>query len=205
MTDVFLPTMMYIGVKEADWSWVRMMVTVRPGVAAGPVQDRLGAVFDTVATRESKGLYGTAEAVLREVFSWHVRLKAAPAGISNMQEDYRLPLTALSVLVLLVMLIACVNVANLMTAQSTERTREMALRVSIGAGRRRLIQMLLVESAFLAAIASLLGGLFAWWSAPMVVNMISTPNKPVRLALPADWTVAGVGVALAVSVTLLLE
>ncbi len=91
-----------------------------------------------------------------------------------------------------------------MTAQATERTREMALRVSIGAGRRRLIQLLLVESAFLAVMASLLGGMFAWWSAPMVVNMISTPNRPVQLALPADWDGGGRRrVALAVMVTLL--
>ena len=77
------------------------------------------------------------------------------------------------------------------------------MRVSIGAGRRRLIQLLLVESAFLAMIASLLGGLFAWWSAPMVVNMISAPGKPVRLVLPADWTVMGFGLVLTVAVTLL--
>ncbi len=203
MTDVFLPTIMYIGVKEADWSWVRMMVAVRPGVAAGPVQDRSGAVFDTAQRERAKGFTGRPKLFMERFFSWHAKMRPAPAGISNMQEDYRLPLTALSVLVLLVLLIACANVANLMTAQATERTREMALRVSIGAGRGRLIQLLLVESGFLAAMASLLGGLFAWWSAPMVVNMISTPNRPVQLALPADWTVAGVGVALTVAVTLL--
>ncbi len=66
-----------------------------------------------------------------------------------------------------------------------------------------MIQLLLVESAFLAMMASLLGGLFAWWSAPMVVNMISAPGKPVRLVLPADWTVMGFGLVLTVGVTLL--
>ncbi len=73
MTDIFLPTMMYIGVKEADWSWVRMMVAVRPGVTAGTVQDRLGAVFDTVQRERAKGFTGRPEAVLREVLSWHVQ------------------------------------------------------------------------------------------------------------------------------------
>ena len=203
ITDIFLPTMMYAGATEPDWSWVCMLVALKPGVAAKPVQDRLGAIFETVQHERAKGFTGRPKLFFERFFSWHVRLKPAPAGISNMQEDYRVPLMALSVLVLLVLLIACANVANLMTAQATERTREMALRVSIGAGRRRLIQLLLVESAFLATIASLLGGLFAWWSAPMVVSMISAPNKPVRLVLPADWTVAGFGVLLSVVVTLL--
>jgi ABC-type antimicrobial peptide transport system permease subunit len=67
----------------------------------------------------------------------------------------------------------------------------MALRVSIGAGRLRLVQMVMVESALLALFAAGLGALFAWWAAPFVVNSISTAGNPVRLMLPADWRVLG--------------
>ncbi len=73
----------------------------------------------------------------------------------------------------LVLLIACANVANLMTAQAAARAREMALRVSIGAGRWRLVQLVLVESAWLAFLAAAVGALFAWWSAPFVVARIN--------------------------------
>ena len=99
-------------------------------------------------------------------------------------------------LVALVLLIACANVANLMTAQAAARAREMALRVSIGAGRWRLVQLVLVESAWLAFLAAALGALFAWWSAPFVVGMINPPDNPARLSLPADWRVLGFGLAL---------
>ncbi|MGA7411573.1 MAG: FtsX-like permease family protein, partial [Bryobacteraceae bacterium] len=103
----------------------------------------------------------------------------------------------------LVLLIACANVANLMTAQSAARTREMALRVSIGAGRRRLVQMVLVESALIAFLAAAAGASFAWWAAPFVVGMINPPDNPARLILPADWRVLGFGLALTIGVALL--
>ena len=78
-------------------------------------------------------------------------LEPAAAGASGLQKDYRRSLVALGVLVALVLLIACANVANLMTAQAAARAREMALRVSIGAGRWRLVQLVLVESAMARA------------------------------------------------------
>ncbi len=103
----------------------------------------------------------------------------------------------------MVLLIACANVANLMTARATARAREMALRVSIGAGRRRLVQLVLVECAWMAFLAAAAGALFAWWSAPLVVRMINPPDNPVRLILPADWRVLGFGLAMAIGVTFL--
>jgi predicted permease len=92
---------------------------------------------------------------------------------------------------------------NLMTAQAAARAREMALRVSIGAGRRRLVQLVLVESAMLALLAAAVGGVFAIWAGPFVVGRINPPDNPVRLLLPADWRVLGFGLALTLGVTIL--
>jgi predicted permease len=102
-----------------------------------------------------------------------------------------------------VLLIACANVANLMTAQAAARAREMALRVSIGACRLRLVQLVLVESAMLALFAAAVGAFFAWTSAPYVVGMINPPDDPARLFLPVDGRVLAFGLALTVAVTFL--
>ena len=79
----------------------------------------------------------------------------------------------------------------------------MALRVSIGAGRARLMQLVLVESAMLALGASALGALVAWWAAPAVMSMIEPIEIPVRLVLDFDWRLASFGAVLAVLVTAL--
>ncbi len=131
-------------------------------------------------------------------------LNPAGAGISDLQKDYRRLLGVLGLLAALVLLIACVNVANMMTAQAAARAHEMALRISIGAGRRRLVQLILVQSALLALFASLLGAVFAAWSAPFVLSLINPPDNPARLALPADWRVLTFGFGLILLVVLLL-
>ncbi len=66
------------------------------------------------------------------------------------------------------------------------------------------MQLVLVESAWLAFLAGALGALFAWWSAPFVVSKINPADHPARIALPADWRVLGFGMALTIAVTLLL-
>jgi hypothetical protein len=106
-------------------------------------------------------------------------------------------------LVGLVLLIACANVANLLTAQAITRAREMALRMSIGAGRWRLIQLVLVESALLAICASIIGAVFAWWAAPFVVSLLAQIGEPIRLVLDLDWRSVAFSMALTLTVAVL--
>jgi predicted permease len=201
--DIFLPTMMHPGVTHSDWSWFRTFVKLKPGIAVEPVRERLGVPFQAFQEERAKGFIGVFKQRIADFLNQRLLLEPAAAGVSEMQEDYRTSLTALGVLVALVLLIACANVANLMTAQASARAREMALRVSIGAGPWRLVQLVLVESAWLAFLAAAIGGLFAWWSAPFVVSMINPPDNPARLFLPADWRVLGFGLVLTVGVMLL--
>jgi predicted permease len=204
-TDVFVPTMMKAAaVVRDDWSWFRTWVRLKPGGAAlEPVRDRLQASLRAFQEKRAEGI-ADMSTIRRERFVGEaLLLNPASAGVSRLQRDNRPALMAIAVLVGLVLLMACANVASLMTAQATSRAREMALRVSIGASRSRLVHLVLVESAWLAIVSSAFGAVFAWWAAPFVVSLINPPDNPARLSLPFDWRVSGFGLALAMLVTCL--
>ncbi|MGC4052672.1 MAG: ADOP family duplicated permease [Paludibaculum sp.] len=203
VTDVFLPITMRGGpaLSSSSSFWFHTMVRLKQDASPGPVRDLLASTYRAFELERMKGYFQTARS--GPVVEATLHLEPAATGASGMQREYRRPLTALSVLVALVLLIACANVANLMTAQSWARGREMALRVAIGAGRGRLMQLVLVESAWIAGLATAFGAAFAAWAAPFVVSLINPPDDPARLVLPADWRVLGFSLALTLGVTLL--
>jgi predicted permease len=203
VTDIFLPTMMHPAVVHDDWTWHRTLARIKPGVALEPVRARLQATSRAFEEERAKGFKGMSRESIERFLDLKTVLEPAAAGASGLRDDYRMALAAMGVLVALVLLIACANVANLIAAQAAARAREMALRVSIGAGRARLVQLVLVESAWLALLSAALGAWLAWWSAPFVVSRINPPDNPVRLNLPADWRVLAFAVALTLAVTLL--
>lgn len=205
MTDFYIPAMQNAdAIREPGWQWMRVWARLAPGAEVDPVRQALQASL-TANRRERVKLWpaDTPKEQLEQFVHSRLELRSAAAGVSSMQRNYRRPLWVLGAVVLLVLLIACTNVANLLTAQAAAREKEMALRVSIGAGRGRLVQLMLVECLLLAGSAAVLGGLFAWWSAPFVVRMINPPEIPARLHLPADWRVLGFSVLLALLVTVL--
>ena len=203
-TDIFLPTMMMKNnaTVRSDYQWLRIFAQLGTGVTPALIGQELQPTFQAFVEERAKVSVGSPAmaALMRQQ---QLVVNAAPAGVSGLQKEYGPALFALGVLVMLVLLISCANIANLMTAQATARRREMALRVSIGAGRWRLLQLVVVECAWLAFFAAGIGAGFAWWATPLVADMIGTPDNPVRLILPSDWRVLGFGVAMALGCAIL--
>ncbi|HLJ48603.1 MAG TPA: ADOP family duplicated permease [Bryobacteraceae bacterium] len=205
ITDIFVPAMMYAeAIESPGWEWFRIWVHPPIGFSSEQIRQPLEAVFTQQHLARVKDFHSdTPKAVVDAYLNEKLVFHPAGSGASDFQKEYRRPLVILIVLVILVLLVACINLGNLMTAQAAARERELALRVSIGAGHWRLIQLVLVESMLIAGIASVLGVLFATWSAPLVVAMLRVPEDPVTIVLSTGWVDLAFSIGLAFLVALL--
>ncbi len=121
-------------------------------------------------------------------------------GFSSLRQKFESPLYALMVMVGLVLLIACANTANLLLARASARQREIAVRLSMGATRSRLVRQLLTESLLIVAMAAGLGILTAWWAGDLLVR--ATLDLAAQGITAAPFSVAPDGRVLAFTVLL---
>jgi predicted permease len=130
------------------------------------------------------------------------KLSVAPAsgGISRLREQYSASLLFLQATAALVLLVGCANLASLMLARASAREKELAARVALGAGRLRLVRLLLSESLLLALVGALLGAWLASWLSGVLVAAIDTRPSTLFLDLGLDWRVFGFA-ALAATLT----
>jgi len=135
---------------------------------------------------------------------WEFDLQPAGAGLSSLaRQEFGKPLLLLMAVVGLLLLIACANVASLLLARGAARQREMALRVSLGAGRWRLARMVLIESLLLSAAGSLLGVLLAYFATGTLVRILASGRIPITLHVRPDARVLLFTAAVAVLTGLL--
>jgi predicted permease len=125
-------------------------------------------------------------------------------GFSDVRRRFATPLFVLMAMVALVLLVACANIANLLLARGAARQREIAVRLSIGAGRARLIRQLLTESVLLSSIGAALGLLVAHWGSALLVRMaVGVKAGSAPIAAGVDSSVLIFTAALAVSTGIL--
>jgi len=130
----------------------------------------------------------------------HVAITPVATGISGLRHEFSDPLKLLMGVTALVLLIACANIANLLLARSTARTREFAVRQALGAQRLRLVRQLLTESLILALAGGLLGIAFAVAADRMLLRMISGGPDADLLPIDVSLNLPLLGFSLAVTV-----
>jgi predicted permease len=201
LTDVWVPNMMFHGqsLRSPTWNWLQIWGRLTPGATPDAIRPIVEAALASELTQAPT----PGKDPRRQAAEIGLDVVEASTGLSAARHEFQRPLLALAALVGLVLLIACSNVANLLLARGAARWREMALRASIGAGRRRLLQQVLAESGVLTIAASLVGLLCAVVALPLIVGMLSTNENPVYLDARLDWRVVAFVAALGGATTIL--
>ncbi len=188
MKAVMLPEWTWLHMDDRRSRWVQVFGRLKPKYTVESAKAPLQTLFAQVRAYE---------ATLPEAKNWspyarqqflkgRLLVTGAAIGYSSLRNDFGTALIVLMSMVGVVLLIACANVANLLIARGFARQKEIAVRLSLGASRGRLVRQLLVESVVLAGAGGALGLAFGFGMTRALVAMMPSQTQPLTLSASPD-------------------
>ena len=211
--DFWMPMMMQpIVMPGRDWlredlgqnlqkvMWLHVFGRLKPGVTQTRAQTEVDVLFRGIL---ETGYPATLPPEVRkQALDQRIKMHDARTGAFGGRDDFAQQLKVLLGASVVVLLIACINVANLLLARATARTKEVGVRLSIGASRQRLVRQFLTESMMLSLLGGAAGLVFAWGASRALVLLLSERREDFVLSPSLDWRVLSftVGVTLATGI-----
>src|ERR1700691_5685963 len=193
--ELWVPLMMQAGLDSnrdklqiRSETWLMLMGRLAPGVSRAQAQAEMDLLMSHIVEQFPTSHLGANAVTLYPL--WR-----APFG-ANTYMYVLLPM--LMAIAGVVLLLACANVANLMLVKSVSRRREIAIRLSIGASRSRLIRQLLIESVVLSSAGGILAMFITAWTTGMLGQFIPPTNIPIALDFQVDRAVFFVTFAISI-------
>jgi predicted permease len=209
LPDFWVPLSME---KEISPSWngldnkwfqsLYLIARLKPGVTAEQAGANTNLVFKQILRSEYLAQSPSQED-LADVAHAQIELTPAARGLSRLRAQFSLPLEILTAIAGLVLLIACANLANLLLARGASRSREIAMRMAIGATRWRVVRQLLTESVLLALAGAVAGVACAWNAGHLLLTMATSNPEVAALKVGPDLRVLAFSLTLTVATALL--
>jgi macrolide transport system ATP-binding/permease protein len=168
--------------REGTYYWIELMGRLKNGVTLQQAQSQLAGPFHGFV--ESTATKDRERADLPSLW-----LQEGGSGVDSLRRQYSKPLWILMAMVGLILAVACFNIANLLLARAASRRREIALRLSLGAGRFRLIRQLLTESVVLSLLSGLAGIGVAAICIRFLLLLLTNGNDNFTVNVGLDWRV----------------
>ncbi len=178
--------------------WAYLFARLKPGISIEQARTAMATPYRTIVNDVEAPLQkGMSPQTMARFTTKPILLEPGSRGQSSVSREAKAPLILLMGVTGFVLLIACANIANLLLARGAARAGEMAIRLSIGAGRGQLVRQLLGESCLLAIFGGLGGLVVAQWTLDLMVALL--PSQAAELvSLRVDPIVMLFSAALAI-------
>jgi predicted permease len=191
MKPVMTPEWNWLHMDDRRARWVQVFARLKPGYTVESAAAPLQGLFTQIRTYEmTLPAAKDWSAFSRDRFmKGQLLVTSAAMGYSPLRNDFSTPLLVLMSMVGLVLLIACANVANLLIARGFMRQREIAVRLSLGASRGRLVRQLLVESLVLSGAGGVVGLCLAFVLTRGLLALIPSDGQPLLIRPEPDMRI----------------